>query len=142
MLFVDIERHTIGYGIHRRLSSTKKREKRWSWQGGKLNILGKIIVFGILSVFVVVLCLGVFAYFSLKVSEPPGADAAQYGIQAYYQDNSGHKIPTRIYYAHAVEIQDGNAVLSTYWTYDGVRYHKHRGERIIPPPYDIVRRGE
>lgn len=92
-------------------------------------------IFGI--IVLIILILGVIAYFNLKSTEPP---EAEYAVQAYHQDGE-FKIPTRIYYAERIKILEGNAVLFNYWSYDGKRYHNHSGNKTVSPPYDIIKRG-
>lgn len=100
-----------------------------------LKWFGRLLVLGIIVFF----CLGLFAYFSLKQTQPPGIDKAQWAVQAYVEQ-AGVKFPTRYYYAESVQIVDGNALLTTYWTFDGKRYHKVTGDRVIVPPFKVLRR--
>jgi len=97
--------------------------------------LGRLFLFGL----VMLLVLGIFAYYWLKGTQPPNIEDAPYALQGYYEDR-GLKFPTRIYYAESIEFVDGEAVMTNYWTYDGERYKKHSGERRVSPPYSIVRR--
>jgi len=97
--------------------------------------IGRLFLIGVL----LVLALGIFAYFGLKATQPPDIKTAPYALQAYYEQE-GLKFPTRIYYAESIEFEGGDAILTNYWTFDGEVYNKHNGERIIPPPYSIVRR--
>lgn len=100
----------------------------------------KWIAFTMLAGVVVVLGIAGYAYFAVTAGQPPSLEKAPYALQAYYDDENGEKIPTRIYYAESIEIEEGFAVLMNYWTYDGKGYNKHEGMREIPPPYSIVRR--
>jgi len=101
-----------------------------------LKWIGRLILLGILVSF----CVGALAYCDFKASQPPDIKKAPYALQAYYYDKNGLKFPTRFYYAEEIEIKEGDAVLENYWTFDGERYNKHKGEKEIPPPYSIVRR--
>ena len=97
--------------------------------------IGRLFLLGVL----LVLALGIFAYFGLKATQPPDIKTAPYALQAYYEQGD-LKFPTRIYYAERIEFEGEYAVLTNYWTYDGEKYNKHNGERKIDPPYSIVRR--
>jgi len=97
--------------------------------------LGRLFLLGVL----LIVCLGVFAYFSLQATFPPDIEAAPYALQAYYEKD-GLKFPTRYYYAEKIELSGSVAVLTIYWTFDGKKYHKHKGDREIQPPFTIVRR--
>ena len=94
----------------------------------------RIILLGIAAV----LLLGVYAYFSLKSTVPPEIEKAPYAIQTYSSD--GMMIPSRIYYAEEVVIEGSVATINEYWSYDGEKYHKQKGEKEIPEPYKLVRR--
>lgn len=95
--------------------------------------LVRILLLGIVFMFAV----GVFAFLYLQSAKPP---EASYAIQAYCVERSGVKIPTRYFYSNDIEIVDGVAVLTGYWSYDGRRYIKHDGVKEIEPPFDISRR--
>jgi len=95
----------------------------------RIFILGLILVIG----------LGIFAYFNLKATQPPDIKDAPYAIQLYYEVE-GMRFPTRYYYTEKIEINDGKAILSNYWRYDGARYHKIKDEKVVEPPFDIIRR--
>lgn len=104
-----------------------------------MKIIGRLLLLAIVGFIV----LGVIAYFNLKSQAPPDIEKAEYALQAYYQwgDDIKQKIPTRYYYAEAIEIEKGKAILTGYWTYDGKRYVYHEGEKPIDPPFDIIQRG-
>lgn len=96
--------------------------------------IARIILLGI----VVSIIFGVSAYFYLKGAEIPSD--AHYGVQCYYEDDSGNRIPTRIYYAEDARLKDGHLLLENYWTFDGERYNKGKGIKELPPPYEIILR--
>lgn len=96
--------------------------------------IGRLIFLGIVGGFL----LGAYAYFGLKGTLPPDIESAPYAIQTYSSD--GMMIPSRIYYADEVLIEGGVATISGYWSYDGEKYHKQKGEKEIPEPYKLIRR--
>ena len=96
--------------------------------------IGRLFLLGVFSG----LALGAYGYFSLKATMPPAIDSAPYAIQTFSSD--GMMIPSRIYYAENVVIDGGSATVSDYWSYDGEKYHKQKGEKEIPEPYKLVRR--
>lgn len=94
--------------------------------------IGLIIIVGVFG-------CGVYAYFALKSAQPPAISDAPLALQAYY--NIGDtQIPTRYYYAENIAVNEGVAVLDSYWTYDGERFHKHDGSREVEPPFTIIKR--
>lgn len=103
-------------------------------------MIGKILGWLFLTGLVVFITVGAFSCFYLKGQEPPEIKSAPYAVQTYYEDKYDVKIPARYYYAENIEIIDGEAVLSVYWTFDGEMYNKHSGELQIKPPYKVIRR--
>lgn len=97
--------------------------------------IARIFLLGIL----IILLFGVYAYFSLKSTQPPDIKDAPYALQAYYETSS-IKFPTRYYYAEEIEINSGRAKLINYWRYDGEKYYKMKEEKLVEPPFDIIRR--
>lgn len=100
-----------------------------------LKWIGRVFILGILAVVIV----SGFAYFYLKATSPPAVDKARYGVQLFYEDG-GQKIPTRYYYANEIEIVGGEAILKGYWSYNGEKYYYHRDEKVVEPPFKIIRR--
>lgn len=100
--------------------------------------IGCLLVIGIIAVIFGTM---LYAYFSLQATQPPGMDKASWAVQAYVEEG-GVKIPTRYYYAESVKLEDGKAVMTTYWTFDGKRYNRVNGEKVVSPPFEILRRGK
>lgn len=101
-----------------------------------LKWLGFTVFIGI----VIIIIIGVFAYFTLKSEQPPSISNAPYALQCFYEDENGLRVPTRIYYAESIEIVDGKAELNKYWSFDGEKYHRHDNIKPVEPPFTIVRR--
>lgn len=100
-----------------------------------LKVIVIIFIFGVLGI----LAVGVFSYFYLTSSNPPGIEVAPYVIQDYYEIE-GTKFPTRYYYAEFIKIESGKAIVENYWRFDGERYHKEDDLKTIEPPFEIIRR--
>lgn len=98
--------------------------------------LGRILLLLLLMPVII----GAYAYFELKSREPPDIEKAEYGVQAYYEYADGQKVPTRYYYTEKIEIVNGEAVLDGYWKFDGLKYNYVKGEKIVSPPFNIIRR--
>ncbi len=101
----------------------------------------KWVVRGIGLLMLLMLIGGVLPFF-YQPGSLPATSSANWAIQTYSTD--GLHIPSRIYYAEKVEFRDGVPVISGYWTFDGEKYHKQRGEKALPVEecgiIDIIRR--
>ena len=104
---------------------------RWIKRLILLAILGAII-------------LGVMAFFANKAMEPPNVKDAPWAIQTYSNDDL--RIPSRIFYAKEITIDEGTPTLHGYWSFDSRRYHFNKESRPFPVKdygeIKIVRRNE
>lgn len=98
----------------------------------------KWLFFIFLTGVVLVMLVGGVSYFFYKATEAPSVESAPYAIQTYSQD--GMMVPSRVYYASEIRIQDGYPVIKTYWKLDGERYKKQNGEKTLPTNSRIIRR--
>lgn len=101
----------------------------------------KIGCLAVLGIVIIIFAVCLYAYISLQQSQPPGIDKAEWAIQVY-TDQDGVKIPTRYFYAESVKVSGGNVIMTTYWTFDGKKYNETKGEKVINPPFEIIRRGK
>jgi len=88
--------------------------------------VGRIIII----LVVIFILLSAAAYF-LRTGEPPSVKDAPWAIQTYSVDE--FRIPSRIYYAEAIEYIDGYPVAQKHWwSFDGKNYKKHSGDKPFP----------
>ena len=93
-------------------------------------VTGTVLLFFLLSA---VMCF-------MQPGEPP---ETEWGVQTYTNDQ--FRIPSRYYYGDSIEYIDGYPVLKgSWWSYDGKKYHKHKGDKEFPVSeygkVDVIRR--
>ena len=94
------------------------------------NVVKWIVrLIGILALLMLI--AGVASFF-IRPGEIPDVDKAPWSIQTYSNDEM--RVPSRIYYAQELIMDDNTPVIVNYWTYDGEKYHYHKGE--LPFPFD------
>lgn len=84
----------------------------------------------VLIAIVLYLVLGVVVFVVNNFNGMPSVKDAPWVVQTYSNDDA--RIPGRFYIASKVEFDGNTPKITSYWSYDGKRYHRHRGSKEFP----------
>ncbi len=72
----------------------------------------------------------------------PSVEDAPWAIQTYSNDSM--RVPSRFYFSKQITQEEGDPVITGYWSFDGKKYHYHRGKKAFPidlyGSIDIIKR--